>query len=215
MALLENLRLYKDDLIRLGWTMGLFDFTYNKHDYFVAVIRYQKNEHKPQYALVKLRFIRKTNLQDAYCTWANTVKIEIKDIKKFREFFHIQYAQNIGNILTQFTEYFGSKIPTKVKLNTEERDVLIKLLSISDSEDPDKKYCFALRRNPIVNGKQTQRSAYNDQKARMLKPQLYDILFRDSNETTISFCFSADPADELDDKSILTNFAKKGKKTTY
>lgn len=209
MALLDNLRLYKNDLIRLGWTMALFKFTYNKQTFFAEVIRYLENENKPKYALVKLRFLKANNLNNTLSAWANTITIEFEDIKKFRLFFDIEFSYNLGDIVQQFIQYFSTKIPSSVHLSAEEEKVLIHQLSLSDSEDPNKKFCFALRRNPIINGKQKYRSAYNDQKAKMLRPQLYDTLFKDCNDSTISFCFSSNPEEELDDKSILINFTKR------
>lgn len=208
MFFLENIRLLKDDLVRLGWIMTLFKFVYNKQTFFVEVIRYRENENKPKYALVKLRFLKESNTKEMLSAWANTITVEFEDIKKFRLFFDIKYSNNLGDIVQQFIQYFSTKIPSSIHLSAEEEKILIQQLSLSDSEDPNKRYCFALRRNPMIDGKQTYRSVYNDQKAKMLRPQLYDILFRENNDATISFCFSSNPEDELDDKRILTNFAR-------
>lgn len=209
MALLENIKSLRDDLTRLGWTMTLFKFTYNKQSFFAEIIRYLKNEFKPKYALVKLRFLKANNLNDTLPAWANTLTIEFEDIKSFRKFFNIKYSNNLGDIVQQFIQYFSTQIPMSIHLSAEEEKILINQLSLSDSEDPNKIYCFALRRNPTINGKQMHRSVYNDQKAKILKPQLYNTLFKDENDTTISFCFSSRPEDALNDKSILINFAKR------
>ena len=63
---------------------------------------------------------------------------------------------------------------------------MIKSLSKSDSEDPNKVYCYKVRRNP----KGQMRSFFNADK-------------------TISFCYSADQNDENDDATILYNFSNK------
>ena len=57
-------------------------------------------------------------------------------------------------------------------------------------------------RNPIVDGKQHYRTPFNDQKARMLKADLYAHF---ENENTISFCFREE--NELSTMEIMQNFA--------
>jgi hypothetical protein len=55
-------------------------------------------------------------------------------------------------------------------------------LSKSDLEDPNKKYCSGVKRNP----KDYSRSNFNDNKTRLLRTNLYKY-FKD--DKTISFCF--------------------------
>ena len=78
---------------------------------------------------------------------------------------------------------------------------MVKSLSISDSEDPNKIYCYKMRRNP--NGR--KRSDFNSDKTKLLRP----ILFKKfENESGVSFCYSDDPLKENDDSTILSNFSK-------
>lgn len=207
---LDNFKSLKDDIIKHGWCMTLFEFKYNNDTYFAEVKPYLDNTQKPnKYALVSLLFLRKSNLNDTFSTWANSSTIGFKNIQSFREYFHIKYRENMGDIVKQFIQYFGKLIPININLNSTEKMVLIQRLNISDSENPNKIYCIGLRRNPILNDIQNRRTKYNDQKAKMLRPELYKTLFLNGNDDTISFCFSTNPYDEKTDAEILHLFANK------
>lgn len=79
---------------------------------------------------------------------------------------------------------------------------MVRSLSLSDSEDPNRIYCMSVKRN--ADGK--KRSEYNSNKIRFLRSSLYEK-FKD--DETISFCFSSNPEDERSDKEILEGFAKR------
>lgn len=72
-------------------------------------------------------------------------------------------------------------------------------MSQSDSQDPNKLYCYAVRRNPIGQ----KRTPFNDNKTRLLRPSLYTEFEGDSS---ISFCYSADINDEEGDAEIIEKF---------
>lgn len=77
----------------------------------------------------------------------------------------------------------------------------MKSLSISDSEDPNKIYCYKIRINP--NG--GKRSDFNSDKTKLLRPALFRKF---ENDPSVSFCYSDDPLKENDDSTILYNFSK-------
>jgi hypothetical protein len=208
---LENLKLLRDEMELLEWYMTIFEISYNKESYYVLVKRYHENKNKPKYALVKLEFLRNSDLDDTFEVWANSQCIEGFDVKEFREYFNINYSSNLGDIVKQFTKCLGLQIPTKIKsemIADRAYDILLKELSCADSEDPAKKYCYALRRNPQINGVQTHRSVYNNQKAKMLRQSLYNRLFHNNDDLTISFCFSSNISDNKPDDEIIKNFTK-------
>lgn len=72
-------------------------------------------------------------------------------------------------------------------------------------------YCYAVKRNPVVIDKvtgvrrQLKRSAYNDNKTRLLRGPLYKKLGKDP---TISFCYSDDPEKDYSDEVIIDNWIK-------
>lgn len=201
--LLENLRQLKEDMRNKGWTICSFLFKYKKIEYIVLVKRFVGTEKRiDKYALVKLHFMKANNLSDELQVEANVKKL-IVGPKKLREYFGIEYRENLGNILQQFTENLGRVIPTKMSENSSkmEKSAMVRSLSKSDSEDPNKIYCNKVRRNRDGG----QRSEFNSDKTRLLRP----MLFREfCNDKSISFCYYADKEMENDDATIIRNFSK-------
>ena len=201
--LLENLRQLKEDMRNKGWTICSFLFKYKKIEYIVLVKRFVGTEKRiDKYALVKLHFMKANNLSDELQVEANVKKL-IVNPKKLREYFGIEYRENLGNILQQFTENLGRVIPTKMSENSSkmEKSAMVRSLSKSDSEDPNKIYCNKVRRNRDGG----QRSEFNSDKTRLLRP----MLFREfCNDKSISFCYYADKEMENDDATIIRNFSK-------
>jgi len=197
----ENLRLLKKDMEENGWIIEAFRFNYKKANYIVLVILYQEGEKKPRYALLKMEIIKEENLNRSIIFPANSTGF-IADTKKLREFFNINYSQNIGEILQQFSKHFSSFIPTEINQNKSEilKTTMIMSLSKSDSEDPNKTYCYTIRRNP----NNAKRTLFNDNKTKLLRPNLY-LKFKE--DPTISFCYSLNRSDEKADEEILSKFS--------
>ena len=201
--LLSNLYELKSDMVSKKWTIYSFLFRYKSVVYIVLVKRFvDKGKRENQYALVKLHFMKRDDLNDELEIEANSSKLLI-DAKTLRQYFGIEYQNNLGDILKQFTETFGRAIPTNIPKNIsdEEKGAMVKSLSISDSEDPNKIYCYKIRRNP--NG--GKRSDFNSDKTKLLRPGLFRKF---ENEPGVSFCYSDDPLKENDDSTILYNFSK-------
>lgn len=129
-----------------------------------------KKKRVNQYALVKLHFMKRDDLNDGLEIEANSSKLLI-DAKILRQYFGIEYQNNLGDILKQFTETFGKAIPMNIPKNIsdEEKGAMVKSLSISDSENPNKIYCYKIRRNPS-GGK---RSDFNSDKTKLLRSGLF------------------------------------------
>ena len=201
--LLSNLTELKNDMVNKKWTICSFLFRYKTVEYIVLIKRFVGKEKRiNQYALVKIHFMKRSDLSYELEIEANSYKLLI-DAKTLRQYFGIEYQDNLGDILKQFTETFGKAIPKKItnNISDEEKSAMVKSLSISDSEDPNKIYCYKMRRNP--NG--GKRSDFNSDKTKLLRP----ILFKKfENEPGVSFCYSDDPLKENDDSTILSNFSK-------
>lgn len=113
--MLKNLKLLKDEMKNKGWTICSFIFSYKYTRYIVLVKRFVGNEiRNDKYALVKLQFMKESDLNDSLEIEANSNKL-IADAQMLREYFGINYSNNIGDILKQFTLQFGNSIPTEVK----------------------------------------------------------------------------------------------------
>lgn len=207
MNVFENLKLLKSDMEQKGWCIDSFLFHYKQQDFVVLVRLYDVNETKPDYALLKLEFLRQGDIDDTLLVAANSAKLLVEP-KVLRLYFNIQYGDNIGDIINQFYKYFAEFIPREVTNNKNDvqKMIMVQSLSNSDDENPEKIYCFKVKRNPKKqNGKLGQRSPYNDNKTRLLRPELYDRLRSDTN---ISFCYSMNSLDKNSDETILTNWAK-------
>lgn len=181
-----------------------FPFFYKNVKYVVLAKRFLRKETKKNlYALLKIQFMRAGNLSNYLVCEANSRQL-FMDVKAVREYFGIEYAANLGDILKEFTKYFGQCIPAHVRreITDLEKNAMVRSLSLSDSEDPNRIYCMSVKRN--ADGK--KRSEYNSNKTRILRSALYEK-FKD--DETISFCFSSNPKDERSDKEILEGFAKR------
>ena len=201
--LLSNLKELKRDMEHKDWTICSFLFRYKEIEYIVLVKRFVETEKKKnQYALVKLHFIKSNDLSNDMQVEANARGLII-EAQMLREYFGIEYTKNLGDILQQFTSRLGNVIPKKIPacISDTERTVLVRSLSKSDSEDPNKIYCNKVRRNPDGG----QRSKFNADKTKLLRSSLFEYFRNDPN---ISFCYYDNPAMENDDATILRNFSK-------
>lgn len=122
--------------------------------------------------------MKSDNLGDDMQVEANSNGLII-ETQKLREYFGIEYADNLGNILKQFTERLGNAIPKTISagISDIERTAMVHSLSKSDSEDPNKIYCNKVKRNP--NG--GQRSEFNADKTKLLRASLFEYFRNDSS----------------------------------
>ncbi|MCP1102334.1 hypothetical protein M2454_001791 [Aequitasia blattaphilus] len=202
--ILDNLKALKDDMVSKKWTICSFIFNYKEIEYIVLVKRFVGAEKRiSDYALVKLHFMKSADLKDDLEVEANSNGLLI-DSKKLRQYFGIEYQENLGDVLRQFTERLGNEIPPSVpdsdSVSQIEKKAMVQSLSKSDSEDPNKIYCTKVKRNP----NQGQRSEFNSDKTKLLRESLFEH-FRNNSE--ISFCYSLDAEKENNDAAILRNFA--------
>lgn len=200
--MLKNLKLLKDNMRNRDWTICSFIFTYKNINYIVLVKRFiEKEKRIDQFALVRLQFMKENNLNDCLSVEANSNSL-ITDAKTLREYFGIEYSNNLGDILKQFSEKLGNAIPINIndQISDIEKQAMIRSLSISDSEDPSKIYCTKVRRNP----KGQKRSEFNADKTKLLRKKLFEYFKKDES---ISFCYSTEPLSENDDTTIIKNFS--------
>lgn len=201
--MLSNLKSLKDDMVSKDWTICSFIFKYKRIEYIVLVKRFVGTEKRAnQYVLVKLHFMKSNDLSDELQIEANSRSLII-DAKTLRMYFGIEYSNNMGDILCQFTKQLGEIIPKTVPniVSDIERKAMVNSLSISDSENPNKIYCNKVKRNPNCG----KRSEFNSDKTKLLRGSLFKHF---CNEPNVSFCYSDDPLKENDDSTILYNFSK-------
>ncbi len=203
MSVFESFKLLKSDMIANGWAIEGFPFNYKSRDYIVLAKLYEKGERKPKYALIKIEILKSENINDRLVSAVNANGFLI-ELKLLREFFNIEYGENLGNILSQFNEYFAQFIPTQITLGKPSRieEAMVVSLSKSDSQDTRKRYCYGVMRNQ--DGR--TRTPFNDNKTRLLRPTLYQEL---SGDQSISFCYSIDTNDHRSDAVIIQIFSNR------
>ena len=213
---LQNLFSLRADMQRKGWTIDSFRFPFKGVNYIVLVILYLPGEEKG-YALLKLDFLHPEDFKYHLLVPANSNGL-ICGAMDLRIFFKIPPDyEHLGDALRTLTKQLGYCTPTKVNMvkSQTEKQAIVYELSDRNSEDADKLYCFAVKRNPVLIDKETnvprqlKRSAYNDRKTRILRASLYQRLGIDD---TLSFCYSNDPKMDYSDEVILDNWLKNKEK---
>ena len=207
---LQNLHLLKTDMEKKGWMIDSFKFRFKKINYIVLVILFTPGEPKAKYALVQLDFLNAANFNHHLLVYANAGGIMLS-AEELRKFFGIRYAENLGDILQQFTELLGFHVPEKVSASKSkiEKQAITQKFTRTGCEEPDKIYCYTVKRNPVMidsktgEMKQAKRTKENDSKTKMLRRTLYDRLGKDDS---ISFCYSDDPAMSRTDEEIISSW---------
>ena len=207
---LQNLHLLKADMEKKGWMIDSFKFRYKKINYIVLVILFSPDEPKEKYALVQLDFLDAANFNHHLLVSANAAGIMLS-AEELRMFFGIRYVENLGDILQQFTELLGFHVPEQVSASKAkiERQAIAHKIAQTVCEEPDKIYCYTVKRNPVIidaktgEKKQAKRTPENDSKTRMLRRTLYERLGKD---ISISFCYSDDPAMSRTDEEIISSW---------
>ncbi|WP_245916828.1 DUF6037 family protein [Bacillus fungorum] len=110
MNILSNFRDLKSDMIGKGWCIDSFVFKYNQQEYIVLVKLYMKDEKIPEFALLKLEFLKRNNITDKLITPANAVKLLI-DAKALRTYFGIPFGTNPGDAIQSFYQTLSKFIP--------------------------------------------------------------------------------------------------------
>lgn len=203
--IINNIGQLKADLVARGWHMTAFPFKYNGISYDVLFENnddYEKR--KNQYASVTLHFIDVSDPERRLSIEANQVKL-FYNPREFREFFHIQYRDNIGDIFRQFFIMFLNYVPPTIPkhLNDRQNRAIDMCLAGRGGHDPNAIYCYDARRLGKRNGEQMHRSIFISNLARRRNPILYDYF---ENEESVTFYFSPRESDALDDAAIIHRF---------
>ena len=108
MKVFENFRQLKSDMESNGWVIDAFPFTYKAVNYIVLIKLYDDNDtNRPEFALLEVEFLKKNNVSDNLIAPANTTGFLIK-AQDLRKYFGIGWSENLGDILSQFNQYFST-----------------------------------------------------------------------------------------------------------
>lgn len=208
------MRSLRDDMRKGGWTIDSFRFPFKEVNYIVLVILHSPEEKVDKYALVKLDFLHPDNFKHNLLVSANSNGL-ICGAMDLRIFFRIPPDyEHLGDALRTLTKQLGYCTPTNVNISKSqaEKTAITHKMIQTGCEEPDKIYCYTVKRNPIIvdvktgEKKQTKRTEENDSKTRMLRRTLYDRLGKDAS---ISFCYSDNPAMSRTDEEILCNWTSR------
>lgn len=206
--IINNIGLLRADLISNGWHMTAFSFAYNGFDYDVLFENNENFEARTNpYASVTLHFIDIHDINRTYTVEANQVKMFFEP-RAFRVFFNICYSPNLGDIFRQFFDWFLGFVPMTVpqRLSATQNKAIDRCLAGRGGHDPNAIYCYDARRLGKYNGKQKHRSIFISNLARRRNPALYQYF---EHENTVTFYFSPNEEDALDDSAIIHRFTER------
>lgn len=208
-ALMPNIKLLRDDLRRKNWHMTGFSFKYNGCIYSVLFENLDNITRKNELAIVALSFIDNANPAREARFEANSAKLFVSP-QELRSYFRIKYSENCGDIFKQFYGSFGNAIPDSIptQIPIEIKKQLIEKLCGYDGDNPNAVFCFDVHRNGVDSrtGKQRFRRIFNDNRAKLLRNDLYEYF---ANDPTISFCFSADARKEETTYAIIRKYVER------
>lgn len=207
MNIINNIGYLKQDLRNNGWHMTAFIFKYKGTEYDVLFEDIDNLSKKNMYASVKLTFIDIEHSDRTYSVEANQNKMFFQP-KEFRNFFGIEYSKNLGDIFKQFFDGFINIVPAKVPLilNSRQSNEIDKCLAQHGSRDPNAIYCYDARRLGERDGTQLHRSIFITNLTKRRKPDLYEYF---KNESTVTFFYSPNAADELSTTDIIKRFTER------
>lgn len=208
-AAMPNIIKLRDDLRKTGWHMTGFPFVYKNTSYSVLCENLDNLSKRNSLAIVLLTFIDNAEPNRQLKVEANSATF-YTDAKTLREYFRISYSKNLGDILSQFYSHFSSYVPENTPLNIagEIKSAMISTLCDRDGDDPNARFCFSVYRNGIDprSGKQKYRRIFNQDRAKLLVPDLYEYF---KHDRTISFCFSADESKEQPPHVIIQKYSSR------
>lgn len=214
--LFNNLKILVNKMKKEGWVLDVFRFEYNEKRCFVIVKRLSENEKKNTYDLAELKFIDEADIHYSIVGVAEGYKIVFEDIRMFREFFNIKYCDKpeFIDVLKNFSRVLSQFIPTEInicKKNLPEnmKNIAILELNRNIGDGEDKIYLYKIiRLGKTREGKQKERSFYTDNKARLLRNDLYEAIGA-KNDGTITFGFTENQYLEKSDRELLDDYSKR------
>lgn len=202
MGIMANIEVLLQHLRTNRWHITAFPFIYKGISYIVLFEDIENLRIVPEEYIILLTFIDRADENHVLKVKANQNKFDI-DAKNLREFFGIEYGENLGNILRQFYETFNNFVPQTINQNfdVETNNAVINRLSHNDNDDVNNVYCYAARRNGVHKGVQYHRTPFNSDKTRLLRKTLFDLL---GGDDTISFYYRDE--NPLSDSEICDKF---------
>lgn len=203
-----NLPKLLNSMERQGWIIDSFLFQYKEENYAVILKTYRDEEKKPnKHAVAKLEFIKTLNVRNSIHAYCDFYEVYFGSVKEFIDFFNIENKNANRNIFIDFSKIFSNYIPNR---KVESKPEILRELQGSRCEgnNPNAIYCYDVRRNGMTGGSSNVRTKENSNKARTLRPFLYE---KYKDDTNLSFFFSPNPDDNKSDEEIISIVADRSR----
>lgn len=206
---MPKVRLLRDDMRAKGWHITAFLFGYNKHEYIVLFEDAKNVGCKDRYTIAYITFIERSDPNNRISLSANTMGFDRIKSRQMMDFFNVSNVPSVRGFFLGFEELLNSVMPSEYQ-TPRGADLLSEVATClgkrNHDPNPDGRYCYSIRRNPIVNGQQKHRTIFNANIAKLFCPDLYEAFWKDD---TISFYFSPNAADAKEYGEIISEFAKR------
>ena len=208
MVTLTKMRDFREEMRKEQTAVYSYRYEYNKVKCFVAICLLtedDKKKAKAKYALIRLRFMKRDNLDDFIDCYANSKRF-MDGAGEIRRFFNISFNdEGFEQWLAVFYKNFDEHYPTVLKVQDPElKKVSLRTVYEHEGRDPNRIYRLRLLRHmPDKNGNTNHRTEYNSQLAKERFPKLWEIY---KNDRTVSFAFTDDPLAERSEEEIYARF---------
>ncbi|EMJ4211535.1 hypothetical protein RD728_002311 [Enterococcus faecalis] len=209
----ENLKSLLSDMKEKGWNITGCSFDYNEHEFVALISRAEEDLKEFPLATSKIIIYKDSNLNEELVCYSLEHWLHV-DVPRFYNFFELKGSNNIPfkKILARFIRFLDKGIsPTfKKDVKVEINQAILKYVSVSDSDDPDKLYCFSVGHSrKRKNGEPGRRSSFNTEKTKRLRETLFEKLGKFEE---LSFRYTKNPLKEKEDWEIIRNFENRNKK---
>lgn len=201
--LLEKVPKLIASLRQNDWHVTVFDIFY-KMRYIVVFEDTKDFPHPNKYFVAKITFIKTDGTDEELTVYANAQKMDVS-LTDFVRFFGITGNGSYVDFIKNFYEIFNKQMPEEFK--PIEREYVDYAINVINRQEPNNgTCCYDARRNLMPNSstKYKNRSIFNTEKTKLLRPTLFNKIGNDSH---ISFYYRERNA--LDDNEILEKFKKR------
>lgn len=205
-----DLRQLRDNMVTKEIAVFSTTYSYNHVDCYIAycLLTSDDREHaKYQYALLRMRFIKRDNFDEYIDCPANSVRMDVGR-GELRRFFNIEYDPNgTDRWYDALISDIGSTIKPVIPIqDIELSNVSIDAVCRHENRNPNRIYRSHLLRHSVDNnGNGKCRTEYNAQLAALKFPKLYKLY---SNDKHVSFAFTDRQEEEVTEQQAYERFIR-------
>lgn len=209
-----DLRNLRQEMQRQQIAVYSIRFVYNGIHCFIAICLLtgeDRDKEKYHYALVRIRIMKQDDLSDFLDCPANSNGLDIRH-GALRQFFNIDFdPSGTGVWFPDLITRIGDAInPVMLPQDNIQQQVNLHTICQHENRDPNRIYPHhLLRHTQDTDGNCRHRTAYNSELARIQFPTVFPIY---ENDTTVSFAFTDNEAELVDERVAYARFVDKERK---